>query len=218
MHVDRHDHIHVFGWFRTRSELDSWGYVWYVRSVDRGATWESLSGEPVPLPILPDAIVGHSMMVDVDGAGLAMSGVTSVGVDADGRPYVAGRVLDVGSRLVRWDGAQWESIDPGSGFVESPTWQVIDGDFWVFGLRTLEGARRFCARNFTADGPFFPLATTDNGTPDGSYQFESSAVFEGTPFHQGGSQNGRPIYRRCIPSGDEPRIVSVGDNVRQPLS
>lgn len=53
------------------------------------------------------------------------------------------------------------------------------------------------------------------GTPDGNYQFESGATYEGAPTHAGGLDSaGNYVYKRLLPDNNSPKIVQLGGGVR----
>src|SRR5690606_20849555 len=81
-----------------------------IKSVDGGATWTTVTGTPMTVPIQPtDTTARITATSGVNGA-LNQSGAT---VDASGRPWAAftqdlsAQQYGFGTQAVHWDGSAW---------------------------------------------------------------------------------------------------------------
>ena len=207
--VGKGDVLHMFCWFRVKTST-SYGSMLYVRSNDKGATWENVQGEAVTMPLTyPEAL--DTALVSTDGS--TPINISTLGgvAEKDGNPMFVGTQSGNGQRLVYWNGTAWinESISSYS-FVDNPSVAVIRGDIWLFGVKTVggKGSRALWGVNHTQDtGPIVRLGAATIGTPDDVYTFESGATYEGVT-------NAFGEYRRLIPDNDSPRIFSFGKGPR----
>lgn len=215
--VDKNDIIHLFCWFRVKTST-SYGSMLYVRSNDKGATWENVQGEAVTMPLTyPEAL--DTALVSTDGS--TPINISTLGgvAEKDGNPMFVGTQSGNGQRLVYWNGTAWinESISSYS-FVDNPSVAVIRGDIWLFGVKTVggKGSRALWGVNHTQDtGPIVRLGAATIGTPDDVYTFESGATYEGAPTHAGGLDSaGNYVYKRLLPDNNSPKIVQLGGGVR----
>lgn len=213
-YIDENDVLHMMCWFREYTS-NSWGYGIYVKSEDRGQTWSAIDGTPVSMPLTesitenlnhPNIIVGGSHIQGATG--------TSMAIDKNGYPHMiyggGGNPPFNGRFYLYWDGTNWVQEDMAAkyGFVENGTLSIIRGDVWIWGAKNVDGRLAVWGANHTQDTGLIVRAGNVNfGTPDGVYQFESGATYEGTP-------NAFGEYRRLIPDNNSPRIFSFGKGPR----
>lgn len=215
--VDKNDVLHVFCWFRVKTST-SYGSLLYMKSLDKGQTWQNVEGESVTLPLTyPSAL--DTVMVSVDGTTPINCSVMGGVAELNGNPIIAARQTSVGDRLIYWNGTAWVNDDISSyAFLDIPSVVVIRGDIWLFGVKTVGGggARGLWGVNHTQNtGTIVKFGSATVGTPDGVYTFESGASYESVPVHAGGlDSNGNYIFKRLLPDNEDPRIVHFGDGVR----
>jgi len=208
--IDKHDVVHAFGWFRLKTS-ETHGKLWYIRSSDRGATWESIDGDPVTIPLEYTATA--NLLCKPAGQEVSISVGGSVLFDNDGRPGFIGSGPTVGRVLIQWDGTQWVKTNLGTWNVV-PTGAYVSGRLMLFGNRQVDGVATHVAHDPNT-GATIRLGAAVNGTPDGDYQFENQPVYQGVCVHAGGLDAvGNYVYTTCLPNGNSPRIVSYGNNAR----
>jgi hypothetical protein len=105
--------LHVSGCFRARSASAAWNRdVWHATSDDDGATWRSVAGDRLELP-LGHASVPIAVSTAPSGSGLVNQ--TGMDVDRDGNPHIAYfRYDERGATQIAhaWhDGAAWRAHD-----------------------------------------------------------------------------------------------------------
>jgi hypothetical protein len=208
--IDKYDVVHVFGWFRLKNS-DAYGKLWYMRSEDRGATWESITGDPVTIPLEYTETAG--LLCKPDNLEVDISVGGTVLFDNYGFPGFIGSGPTVGRVLVQWNGTQWVKQNLGV-WNAVPTGMYISGRLMVFGNRQVNGQATHVAYD-PASGTTIRLGAAVNGTPDGSYQFENQATYVGACTHAGGLDAvGNYVYTACLPNGNNARVVSYGNNAR----
>ena len=223
IHTD--DSMHVVFWFRMWSN-HSYGRMIYMRSYDKGQTWESVTGEPLTIPVRQNVYDdGHSAVIKIAGVERKGSTGCSIAIDKDGYPHFtvgeAGNVDVNAKAYYYYNGTVWvrEDMTAKYGFSDNGVIKNIRGDMWIFGAKSIFSSGIGLAiwgANHTQDtGLVLPAGRVNIGTPDGVYQFESSAQYEGAlPFSGGLDEAGNDIYRASIPDGEMPRVFSFGDGIR----
>lgn len=104
------DAVHIACCWRSTSNANTNKDLSHVMSLDAGASWQSVEGDLLSLPIT-HATVPVIFPTDASGSGLLNQG--GCDLDADGRPHITSHYYgpDGASRFLylRWTGASWES-------------------------------------------------------------------------------------------------------------
>jgi hypothetical protein len=114
--VDRDGRLHLaFAINRNTGTSTSWKEeVHYVYSDDKGATWHTVNGDPVPsLPILP---TDKTRVRDAEEEKTLTYGFAIAHLDSSGKPVVSYQLKSDGPSVSRWTGSQWTHAKLGGGF------------------------------------------------------------------------------------------------------
>lgn len=238
--VDKNDTLHcVFVWRIETNDPATMQEHFYVRSHDKGSTWENVLGEAVSAPFtyrqILDGVNGVGVAaIRVNGVSIKGSGTGGRCVDKDGNfHYVAwGSGVNDSSDFpqitpgnlhnhIWWDGTAWQ-IEQIIGYA-APTpasLSLLKDDLWLWSYRNTIGLQGYYGSNLTKRGQAgaaFRIRVGNcppAGTPDGVYTFESGATYFPAPTHAGGYENSRHVTIFSLPDGDNPRVFSVGDGPR----
>jgi hypothetical protein len=115
--------------------------LYYAQTEDGGATWSTVDGRPLELPL--SAVTNAALVLDSQAQGF-LTYTCDLNFDAAGRPvllYVASRGHQPGPqsgprefRVTRWDGGAWQTrvvaatdhnYDMGSLYIAADRWSVI---------------------------------------------------------------------------------------------
>lgn len=103
--------IHVSGqWRPSGGGTTDTNDLFYFRSPDKGATWESVTGSALTLPITHAT---SPLVIDTPASGYGLNNSCGLGVDTQGRPHLANLITD-GSGITQvlhaWhDGTTWQT-------------------------------------------------------------------------------------------------------------
>lgn len=133
--------IATFFNYHPRGDVDRRTNVYYAQSTDYGATWTTVDGQPLTLPLT--TVDNPARVTDLESRGELMF-TCDINFDARGNPillYVVGRDARPGPHtaarewtVCHWDGDAWRThvvatsdhnYDMGSLYVEGDTWNVI---------------------------------------------------------------------------------------------
>lgn len=227
--VDAADVLHcVYVWRMEDSDGSSMGEQFYVRSHDKGTSWENVLGEAVTAPFTYrttlDGVSGvGAAAVTVDGnpVGGAVAGGRCIDADGNFHYIVWGSGSPTGHDHIWWNGSAWQKEQIiGYASPTAATLTLVRDDLWLWNYRNTSGLEGYYGSNLTqksTPGTKFQIRVGNcppPGTPDGVYTFESSATYSPAPIHAGGLIEGRHVTRFAIPDGDSPRTFSFGDGPR----
>lgn len=133
--------IATFFNYHPGGDVDKRTNIYYAQSTDYGATWTTVDGQPLTLPLA--AVDNPARVADLESGGELMF-TSDINFDARGNPillYVTSRDARPGPataarewRVTHWDGAAWQThvvttsdhnYDMGSLYVEGDTWKII---------------------------------------------------------------------------------------------
>jgi hypothetical protein len=133
--------IATFFNYHPDGDVDRRTNVYYAQSTDYGATWTTVDGQPLTLPLA--SVDNPARVADLESRGELMF-TCDLNFDASGHPillYVASRDARPGPataarewRVTHWNGAAWRThlvttsdhnYDMGSLYVEGDTWSII---------------------------------------------------------------------------------------------
>ncbi|HYD82998.1 MAG TPA: BNR-4 repeat-containing protein, partial [Opitutus sp.] len=133
--------IATFFNYHPDGDVDRRTNIYYAQSTDYGATWTTVDGQPLTLPLA--SVDNPARVADLESRGELMF-TCDLNFDASGHPillYVASRDGRPGPataarewRVTHWDGAAWRThlvttsdhnYDMGSLYVEGDTWSII---------------------------------------------------------------------------------------------
>lgn len=233
--VDAADVLHcVYVWRIEDSDGGTADEHFYVRSYDKGSTWENVLGEAVAAPFTYretlDGVNGvGAAAVTVDGS--SIGGAVNGGrcIDADGNfHYITwGSGSPTGHDHIWWDGSGWqtEPISPVTyGSPRAATLTLVRNDVWLWYYRTTANRKGYYGSNLSqrdTPGTLDQIRVGNCPPPDtieGNYTFESSSTYFPAPVHAGGLVDGRHVTRFAIPDGDNPRTFSFGDGPRHRIA
>ncbi len=202
MHVDSDDVVHVVGvWRIDESDMTTMTDSFYARSLDRGSTWQTVTGAALAAPFLYDQTI-PAAAVTVGG--------NPVGHSVLGNLTVA----DVGGvRVPMWTG--WFHTDGWYlAFCVEGAWSLSPylmplGDvptaLWHHNsLLTVYRNTATGELRAVDGGAGVMLGAVGIGTPDGTYTYESGACYHPAPVHVSAD----PVF--SIPNGDLPELRRLG--------
>ncbi len=229
-HIDVNDVLHLSGVWRVEtSDPNSMLEAFYVRSLDRGVTWENVMGETVLAPFTYratlDGMTGSaSAAIKVGDNPVSCKVFGSMASDVNGNPYLTLTPVSGVNLLVYHNGSEWltwEFTSPINMQIDStPVVARVGIRIWVFGcdiklsLGTDKGKFYGVPWSEDVDSWLVDMGLVSRYTPDGVYTFEDRTTFAPTPIWAGGNVGGVPVARFMIPDGDTPMIRSVGEHRR----
>lgn len=233
-HIDHNDVLHIVGvWRMATSDPDSMLETFYVRSTDRGVTWENVLGESVDAPFtyrkVLDGDTGSApCAVKVAGESISSRSFGNIAVDVGGNPYFTTLTVTSKDLLVYHNGTEWLSYEfpnPGpSNFQHNsnpPVVARVGPRIWVFSadmqlsLGVDKGKWYGAPWHPDLDDWVVDMGLVSRNTPDGVYTYEDGATFMPSPIWSGGNVDGRPAAVFMMPDGDLPMTRGIGTNVRQ---
>ena len=152
--VDDNDVVHIFGAWDSIYAGESVENHSYLRSIDRGVTWSSITGVALTTPITETSDSGIACRTGVDfGTGSDNLYSHAACVDENGYPCATYIHVGTGQMIVRWNGTSWiteSSMALRYGGGQTMNLVVIKGDLWTLGKRSATGLgelRRFTSPN-----------------------------------------------------------------------
>lgn len=240
IHVDDDDVLHFIGVFREiegndpGEGADSQLHPFYMKSLDRGATWKNIAGTTITMPMTPAKVISDSVEILVDGT--TSEQITGGGnmVIHEGKPYWCAEG-DSGRFVLYHDGTVWRRwIHP-----NSPDYQIndvpslvhVDDELWMFGYDGMLslGVAGTAARQlgYYRGRPWSPASDSSddwmihlgkmirgqhNGGP---YDYDDGCILMPAEPHMGGKDLfGNNIARFWMPDGDVPAFRQVGGRGR----
>ena len=201
--VDRDDVYHLWGTWRLRRNPVLQSDLIYVKTADRGATWQNVYGTTVTVPLVyPDSLADVGVEGAADPANAGNLAVDSAGhVHGTYFFYFAEDAVHFW-----WDGTGWNTEPiPSLGFGDLPVITFHREELWYTGFK--EG--RLVSINPSSG------AVVSHGEVPGpapitpGVAFPNGATYAPSPDHV---LTGRATF--FLPQGDTPRIYSLGDGPR----
>jgi hypothetical protein len=204
IYIDGNDVMHLFFvWHGNISNpYDKPGPIMYMRSADKGNTWQNVSGTAITIPLtLAGTAVASTGISPFSGTNYA----DGVCLDASGYPNCACSTLGGGNAIVRWNGTAWEQIIPVTAALSRNTCLInLQGQLWQLGQRSTtvaDPSRVQLIRIDQAAGPRMgPGLVEDNWIPQ--YDENYFKAFN--------------VIRTFTPAEDNtPRLYTFGDGSKR---
>lgn len=200
--VDADDVYHGWGVWRLRSQPVSQRDLFYVRTLDRGTTWENVAGAPVTVPLTHPTTLQEAQ---VTGAVDPLNN-GNLALDANGGVHGTFRGFFTDSHFW-WDGTAWNVEDLSElGFADVPAVSFVRGNLWFTGVR---GGRLVSIHASTGAEAMHGEASPP-ALPAPGVAFPDGATYLPAPQHEVTG-----ITTFFLPQGDEPRIYSLGEGSRR---
>lgn len=179
----------------------------YCRSSNRGTTWESVTGVPVPAPFLIDTTLPvAAITVDSAPVGHAIMG-SLIAPDVGGvRVPVWTGWFNGGWFACAYSGGAW-AIEPYTMPLDDVSSLAWHHDNLLHVYRDTTTGMLVAGPNTDGSGSRATLGAVNIGTPDGSYTYESGACYWPAPVHVSAD----PLF--MVPDQDSPSLRRLGVRV-----
>lgn len=202
--VDRQDTYHIWGSWRLRRGPVLQPDLIYMKTADRGETWQNAQGVTVDVPLTyPDSLAA----VQVTGGAANPANAGNLAVDWEGHIHGTYFFLYATDPVhFWWDGSQWNTESLASlGFTDLPVITFIREEIWYTGFKegrlvSMNPSTGAMAIHGEVPGPA-PITPT--------VSFPNGACYAPAPDHP---MSGVATF--FLPQGDLPRIYSLGNGPR----
>lgn len=199
--IDADNTIHWFGvWQDDHADGNTRGELFYMRRPGGTSQWETITGEPLTLPLERADIQATTYGQIPDQFSTILSG-WQMTLDSNGYPHVVVTNESNGRRRHYWDGAAWQSETPVSGNRVGMGHMInLRSVLWF----TRTTGNQVLLRNFNQTvGPYVRLS----GSQDNSFFPMPDPV-----------RRKQGVFVISAPDGDLPRTYSFGSGPRMTAS